>query len=279
MNIILSMLSYSRTSEYWMNSHLYNEDTIIVHADIPINNDMKSWEFVEGTMGTSVAKATMDKLKLDSQVLTTKECFEWRDTILSYLKEQKSEADKLRADYTICYLSYLALNLMRLATKDLWSTSIHIIKTTDERIRNFFNNSQEQDALPDFSILVHPPPTYQSLVFFQTTFNKNSSLFKKIMWGVVYSFTYGEDSFFKGIFKASCVLSLSYTGLSTLNWFHRAMAYQKMNFQTMAKYTFTERTEKFYSDIHNFYKKQEGSESQGRTWIFARLFDDEYLSE
>lgn len=67
------------------------------------------------------------------------------------------------------------------------------------------------------------------------------------LWGVVHYFVSGEDSSFKGIFKASCILSLSYIGLSTLNWFWRVKHSQNMSFLTISKYTFTKKAENFFN--------------------------------
>lgn len=214
-NIILSLLSYARTSQYWMAEDLYNDAEPIVHADVAENKDLASWEFIEGSSGTQCAKSTLDQLKIGNHVLTKDMCFKWKQTVLDNLKTSNptTESELATSDYTISYLAYLALNLLRLATKDPAATASHIIVTTDARIKNFFGNRDNQ-GMHDVFLECHPPPTYQCLMFFQMNFSKNSTLFKSVIWGVIHSFISGDDSFYKGIFKATCMLSLSYTGLS-----------------------------------------------------------------
>lgn len=86
-----------------------------------------------------------------------------RNVILSMYK-LKDESETARTEYTISYLAYLALHLLRLATKDPSATAAHIILTTDARIKNFFSN-RDNHGLHDTFLACHLPPTYQSLMF------------------------------------------------------------------------------------------------------------------
>lgn len=75
------------------------------------------------------------------------------------------------------------------------------------------------------------------------------------------------------------MLSQSYTGLATLNWFQRASAKNNLDFKGLTRYAFSKKTETFFTDVQRFYKKQYEIGKKSRTWLFSRLFDDEYLSE
>nr|QHA33840.1 putative nucleoprotein [Atrato Rhabdo-like virus 2] len=177
-----------------------------------------------GVEGLSNSKWSTNLLPPESKItLSTQECVAWLALVKELIVDKDDKEDikafNARIDRGLKLVAYLALNTLRLITKDAYAVADHIQTRTLERLKSLFGVI----FLNPIDCRVFCPPHYKFLIEAKDLLNKGTQTSVQIATFIALCWEHAKDDTVKSVWKAGCTLSLSYTGLSAISWFEKAV--------------------------------------------------------
>lgn len=258
---------------------LYQEEAESLTApNINAPADVNTWVLQTGEGRISGPGTSSSVEGSNGTLVSVQDCLEWYTTTLALFSpptEQESpEAKITRTQFLINYMGYQSMNLARSVTKDPASVSKHILAQTKARMTNFFGAENLLEGVKE-----HAPPISSRLLEFKNHFAKGTTWSKKLLYPILRTWELTHSDITKGMLKASCILSLSFTGLSVLNWFFKSLQALKVKDTELFPYLAWKSNQKFIVDYINLMDKMNPDPTHpGRTWQFCRLFNDSALA-
>lgn len=286
-----ALWSWVGDSKPWFPNLLYDDKgSSLTLGSLPNASDLTkpgTWTLPASSLASRGATST-------ETTMNVTECCDWAKDLFDILadchaKEDGDKESKALGTDVLNLITLISLTFCRLMCKPSDSVGIHIFQNTYKRYLSFC----PPNAKFSKKITKVYPPTLDFCELFKRKFDRTTENCISIMIQVLHLCFASPNSMGKTIAKTCCVLSMSYNGLAFFHWLEMASKDTKLRYGEILERLyfpkFSDAIQKYVEfttlqhqkTLTNGQKKPAnilGGSTSGITWIFCRMFNDEYLS-
>lgn len=278
---LISSVKYSE-NHYLISDHFFKETSTTTLSPPGGVEEIKGKEWKTSCQGSVAPQATGGASSTglsragqsSTQSILTADSESWYTTLWKNLSAPPEDNKYPQTYlYSIYYLGFIAMQLLRVCVKDKNTVALHIMTYTTERYSKFFGI--------DLGIKDTLPPHDSMLNDFKINFDRFKPPSIKCLTMIVFSHISVEGDkkdHVQSIFRAVGLLSLSSVGLGCLGWLFRAHTETNVELEDLLKYVAVARHAEMVRSILTFCKTIGGNVNE-RSWQWCRLFTDGAFAE